>query len=118
MSEYESGGEFEGGIEVATEEKTDTKLTPMWNVILLNDEEHTYDYVVALIQEVFKKDQEEAFIITYKIDKTGQAICATVSQELAELYQEQVKGWGQDPIMVLNGKMSTGSIACVIEPAE
>lgn len=116
MSDYE--GETEGGIEVFTQEQTDTQLTPNWNVILLNDEEHTYDYVIALIQEVFKKDKEEAFVLTYKIDKTGSAICATCSRERAELYQQQVKAWGCDPIMLLSGKQSTGSIQCEIEPAE
>ena len=111
-------GTPEGGIEVFTQEQTDTKTTPMWNVILLNDEEHTYDYVMALIQEVFKKNKEDAFVITYKIDKTGSAICATCSREQAELYQQQVKSWGADPIMILSNKPSTGSIQCEIEPAE
>ena len=104
------------GIEI--KEETSTKTAPMWHVILLNDEEHTYQYVIALIQEVFKKEQEEAFQLTFKIDKEGQAICVTCSKERAELYQEQVKSWGVDPLMIFNGKMSTGSIACVIEPAE
>lgn len=116
MSNHE--GETQDGIEVFTQDQTDTKLTPNWNVILVNDEEHTYDYVIALIQEVFKKDKEEAFILTYKIDKTGSAICATCSRERAELYQQQVKAWGADPIMLLSHKKSTGSIQCEIEPAE
>lgn len=106
------------GIEIFTKEETESKVSPNWHVILLNDEEHTYQYVIALIQEVFKKSQEEAFELTFRIDKKGQAICATCSKERAELYQEQVKSWGVDPLMVMNGKMSTGSIACVIEPAE
>ena len=116
MSEYE--GSPEGGIEVFTQEQTDTKTTPMWNVILINDEEHTYDYVMALLQEVFKKEKEQAFVITYKVDKTGSAIVVTVPKERAELYQEQVKSWGADPIMLLSNKQSTGSIQCEIEPAE
>jgi ATP-dependent Clp protease adaptor protein ClpS len=108
----------EFGIETFTKTEEETKTLPMWHVIILNDEEHTYQYVISLIQEVFKLDKEKAFQLTFKIDKEGQAICATCSKERAELYQQQVKSWGIDPLMILSGKKSTGSIACVIEPAE
>jgi ATP-dependent Clp protease adaptor protein ClpS len=112
MSDYESSTSVE------TDVNTSQKIAPRWHVILLNDEEHTYEYVIALIQDVFKKEYEQAFSLTKKIDQEGQAICTTVSKERAELYQEQVKSWGADPLMLISGKMSTGAIACVIEPAD
>jgi ATP-dependent Clp protease adaptor protein ClpS len=98
------------------EPKVDEKIKtmPMWHVLILNDEEHSYPFVVHLLMEIFKHEQERAIQLTIKIDKEGQAIVATTTKEIAELRQEQVKAKGRDPLM---GERSTGPLACVIEPA-
>lgn len=114
MSDYTENG----GIQVDTYTDTDEELANRWQVILLNDEEHTYEYVIALIQEVFNKDFEEAFDLTHTIDKQGAAVVVTVPKEEAEKYQQKVKSWGADPSMIFSGKMSTGPIQCEIEPVE
>lgn len=112
MSDYESSES------IFTDTNTDTedKLTPRWQVILVNDEEHSYEFVIALIQEVFKKDFEEAFQLTKSVDMSGSAVITVCSKERAELYQQQVHAWGADPSMILTGRASTGPIQCSIEP--
>jgi ATP-dependent Clp protease adaptor protein ClpS len=99
------------------EPKIDEKVKslPLWKVIILNDEEHSYDFVVQLLMEVFSHNIDKAIQLTIEIDKEGQAIVDTTTKERAELKQDQVKSKGRDPRM---GARSTGPLKCVIEPAE
>lgn len=86
----------------------------LWHVVLLNDEEHTYEYVILMMQSLFGHTLEKAFEIAKKVDTDDRAICLTTHKELAELKQEQVHAFGKDPLMTT----SAGSMSCVIEPAD
>lgn len=86
----------------------------LWHVILLNDDHHTYEYVVLMMQSLFGHPIEKGVQIAKKVDTEGRAICMTTHMELAELKQEQVHGFGRDPLM----DSSEGSMSCVIEPAD
>lgn len=99
---------------VATQERTQTrtKQQPPWNVILLDDDFHTYEYVIRMMQSVFGHTLESAFRIAVQVDSTGRAVCATVHKELAELKQEQIHAFGRDPLM----STSAGSMSATIEP--
>lgn len=97
-----------------TEVDTNTRTVPNWNVIILNDDDHTYQYVIALLTTLFKMTVEKAFVCAAKIDEEGQCIVETTTKERAELKQEQVHGFGADPYI----GHSAGSMTCVIEPAE
>jgi ATP-dependent Clp protease adaptor protein ClpS len=108
--------ENETGVKI--EQNTNQKIAPRWQVILLDDNEHTYEYVIILAQKIFKRSYDEAFEIAKQVDKNGRAICAVCSKEKAELYQQLVKGFGADPLILFHGKTSTGSMGCVIEPLE
>ncbi len=92
-----------------------TKTMPPWNVIILNDEEHSFEYVIELLTQIFNHDQQSAINLTIQIDKEGRAIVDTTSRERAELKQEQVHAKGRDYRM---GNRSTGPLKCEIEPAE
>ena len=34
---------------------------PLWHVILLNDEDHTYDYVIEMLNAIFSHNIEKAY---------------------------------------------------------
>ena len=87
---------------------------PLWHVILLNDEEHTYDYVIEMLHSIFGHSVEQAFKMAKQVDENGRVIVATVHKELAELRQEQIHEYGPDPRI----KGSAGSMRAEIEPAE
>lgn len=95
--------------EVETVSDTSQKICPNWHVIFLNDDYHSFDFVIYVITTLFKKTFEEAFILTITIHKTGQGVITTCSKERALLYEEQVAG-------IKEGEK--GAIGCVIEPAE
>ena len=86
----------------------------MWHVVILDDDEHTYDYVIDLLVNVFGHTIEKAFSIAEAIDFEGRGICATLHLELAELKKEQVTGFGADPRL----DESAGPMFAVLEPAE
>jgi ATP-dependent Clp protease adaptor protein ClpS len=94
--------------------ETRTKRQPPYHVILLNDEEHTFEYVIELICKVFGHARTTAEELTLRVHLTGRAIVLTTHRELAELKREQVLAYGPDPRM----SISKGPIGCVIEAAE
>jgi len=79
----------------APEEKKPKKAKP-WAVIVMNDDEHTFQYVMELFQKVFHYDVAKCFKLADEIDKTGRAVVWSGSQEVAELKRDQIKGGGTD----------------------
>jgi ATP-dependent Clp protease adaptor protein ClpS len=92
---------------------TETKRQPPYNVIILNDEEHTFLYVIELLMKLFGHPQGTSFELTLKIHNTGRAVVYTTHKEKAELKRDQVLGYGPDPRMAI----SKGPLGCYIEPA-
>jgi len=97
-----------------TSPKDKTERPWLWNVVLIDDEEHTYDYVIEMMQELFAHDQTRAFKIAKTVDKDGRAVCLTTHKELAELKREQIQAFGRDKF--IDG--CAGAMTAVIEPAE
>jgi ATP-dependent Clp protease adaptor protein ClpS len=96
-----------------TLERPDTRPLPPWHVVLLDDNEHTYAYVIRMMQEVFGHGQERAFQIAREVDAQGRAICLTTHKEHAELKRDQILAFGKDHLIVA----CKGSMSAVIEPA-
>lgn len=87
---------------------------PRYHVILVNDDDHTVDYVVLMMQKLFGKKTEEGIKIAERVHKEGRAVVLTTTREHAELKQEQVHAFGPDPLI----PRCKGSMTCEIEPAE
>lgn len=118
--DHEPTGEGAGPVvttQTAPREKTDpetrTRRLPPYNVVVLNDEEHTFDYVIELLTKLFAHPLAAAVELTVRIDKTGRAVVYTTHKEKAELKRDQVLGYGADPRM----SISKGPLGCYIEPA-
>jgi ATP-dependent Clp protease adaptor protein ClpS len=97
-----------------TKKKNKTKKQPNYHVIIWNDEEHTYEYVIELLMVIFAHPVERAYQITREVDKAGKGIAFTTHMELAELKRDQILAYGADWRMP---KVSKGSIRATIEPA-
>ena len=97
--------------EVTTEQHT--RHLPPYNVVILNDEEHTFPYVIELLTKLFRHPLPTAEELTRRIDTTGRAIVYTTHKELAELKRDQVIAYGPDPRM----QESKGPLRCYVEPA-
>lgn len=104
-----------GGAGVETEAETDVRagLLPPYHVILLDDDHHSYDYVVEMLRAVFGFTKERAFLHACEVDESKRTILITTSKEHAELKRDQVHGYGPDPRI----RGCKGSMSAVIEPA-
>jgi ATP-dependent Clp protease adaptor protein ClpS len=99
--------------ELEFEEETRTRRQPPYHVILINDDDHTYDYVILMLQELFGHPVEKGFLLAQEVDKSGRAIVCTTSLERAELKQEQIHEYGPDPRI----PRCKGSMTAELEPA-
>jgi ATP-dependent Clp protease adaptor protein ClpS len=97
--------------EVTTDPQT--RRLPPYNVVILNDEEHTFPYVIELLIKLFRHPLPKAEELTLRIHTAGRAIVYTTHKELAELKRDQVIAYGPDPRM----KISKGPLRCYVEPA-
>jgi ATP-dependent Clp protease adaptor protein ClpS len=95
-------------------EKERTKRQPPYHVILLNDDDHTYEYVIVMLQVLFGHPREKGYQMAKEVDTSGRVIVLTTSKEHAELKQEQIHAFGPDPLL----PRSQGSMSAVIEAAE
>lgn len=97
--------------DVRTQKRED--LVPMFHVVLLDDDEHTYDYVVEMLTKIFCLSTEAAFQRAVEVDTTGRTIVLTCEREQAEFGRDQIHAYGADPRMAV----SKGSMSAVVEPA-
>ena len=84
-----------------------------WQVLLHNDEFHTFEFVIMLIMELFGHSLESAVQLTYTIHEEGRASVATCSKERAELYLEQIASKHER-----HGERDLGPLQASIEPVE
>jgi ATP-dependent Clp protease adaptor protein ClpS len=93
-------------------EKEKPKRQPRYHVILWNDDDHTYDYVVRMMKELFGHPTEKGFQIAKEVDSVGRAVCLTTTKEHAELKRDQIHAFGKDPLL----ERCQGSMSASIEP--
>lgn len=68
----ETEAEVEAGAE--TETGTESRTVRACKVILFNDEDHTYDYVVEMLAHACGLSREKAFRCAVEVDLTGRTI--------------------------------------------
>jgi ATP-dependent Clp protease adaptor protein ClpS len=100
---------------VKTKEKRQekTKRQPPYNVVLLNDDDHSYEYVIIMLQQLFGHPPEKGYQLAKEVDTTGRVIVLTTTMEHAELKRDQIHAFGPDPLI----ERCKGSMSATIEPA-
>ena len=88
------------------------KKQPRYHVILWDDSDHSYDYVVLMMKIVFRHPIETGFQIAKEVDSSGRAICLTTTMEHAELKRDQIHAFGKDELIA----RCKGSMSATIEP--
>lgn len=98
------------------EEEADVRvrLLPPYHVVLLNDDDHTFDYVIRMLKQLFGHPEEKGFQMADEVHRKGRVIVLTTSKEHAELKQDQIHAFGPDPLLA----RCKGSMTAEIEPAE
>lgn len=95
-----------------TREERQTRRIPPYNVILLNDDDHSMEFVVAVLSKVFSYKLERCFQLMLEAHTSGRAIVWTGTKEVAELKVEQVRTFHEQ-----RPGRDLGPLGCDIEPA-
>ena len=85
----------------------------MYHVVLLDDDDHTYDYVIEMVQRLFHFDRQTAYRMAVEVDTCGRVILLTTVRERAEFKRDQIHAYGADWRLA----RSAGSMSAEIEPA-
>ena len=92
--------------------ETKRKRQPRYNVILWNDDDHTYAYVIAMLMELFAHSAEKGYQHAKEVDTRGRAVVLTTTKEHAELKRDQITAYGKDRLI----HRCKGSMSATIEP--
>lgn len=94
--------------------KQKPRSLPPYNVILLDDNDHTFEYVIEMLKALFAHDETKGTKMAKTVHEEGRVIVLTTHRELAELKRDQIHAYGAD----MRVATCKGSMSAVIEPAE
>ena len=95
------------------ERKTEKpKQQPRYHVVLWNDDDHTYDYVIAMMPKLFAPSGGEGLTDCQGGGHARPGIVLTTTKEHAELKRDQIHAYGKDRDM----QSCKGSMSASIEP--
>ncbi len=112
MTENGSTTIIEPVIKREPEHQRRTKRQPRYHVILWDDDDHSYEYVVLMMRQLFCHSFEKGFKIAKSVDNAGRAVVLTTTREHAELKRDQIHAFGKDSLI----ERCKGSMSATIEP--
>ena len=106
--------ELDEATDTDSDSRTKSRRQPPYHVILWNDDDHTYQYVMLMLRKLFGHPLERGFQLARDVDLRGRAIVLTTTREHAELKRDQIHSFGKDGDV----KSCAGSMTATIEPVE
>ena len=94
-------------------EETKTRRIPPYNVVLENDDYHSFEFVMESLQKTFGYPQQKALLLTTEAHNQGRAVVWTGPKEVAELKLEQLQSFHE---VRVDGR-KFGPLGATIEPA-
>jgi ATP-dependent Clp protease adaptor protein ClpS len=88
-------------------------LVPLYRVVLLDDSDHTYDYVIEMLQKLFIFSLDQAYRHAEEVDRAGRTVLITCELREAEFARDQIQAYGPDWRL----PRSQGSMSAIVEPA-
>lgn len=83
------GVERQSGVMLA-EPKTKTRRPPMYKVILLNDDYTPMDFVVQVLEHIFRHPPETARAVMLEVHQKGAGLAGIYTRDVAETKVDQV----------------------------
>jgi len=87
---------------------------PLYRVVLLDDNDHTYDYVIEMLQRIFIFSLDQAYRHAEEVDRRGRTVLITCELAEAEFARDQIHAYGRDWRL----ERSQGAMSAVVEPAQ
>jgi len=94
---------------LAQNTKPKVKKPNRFQVLLLNDDYTTMEFVVEVIKRFFSKSEEAAQAIMLKIHLEGEGVCGTYSHDVAQTKVSQVTDFSrknEQPLMCVIRELS------------
>ena len=82
---------------------------PMFRVVLLNDDFTPMEFVILVLERVFRMPHERAVQVMLDVHQKGRGVCGVYSREVAETKTALVVEWARE---------SDHPLLCIAEPAE
>jgi ATP-dependent Clp protease adaptor protein ClpS len=100
---------------VRTREKetTKTRRVPPYNVILLNDDHHSMEFVIEVLCKALGYTVERSYQLMMQAHGSGRAVVWTGPKEVAELKADQIRTFHEKR----EDGREFGPLGCEIEPA-
>ncbi len=92
----------------------DSALEPLYHLVLLDDDQHTYAYVIEMLGKIFGYGREKSFALARIVDTAGRVVVETDSHERVTLDQGKIHGYGADPRI----PTSKGSMSAIVEAVD
>ncbi|RMF99788.1 MAG: ATP-dependent Clp protease adaptor ClpS [Planctomycetota bacterium] len=92
----------------------DRKPIPRYHVVLWNDDDHTFEYVIRMLKDLFGHPETLGFAMAQAVHLAGRCTVLTTTKEHAEFKRDQIHAYGPDPDVA----ECTGSMWATVEPAD
>jgi ATP-dependent Clp protease adaptor protein ClpS len=113
MSSEPSQPDLEVKTTTKPREQTRTRRVPPFNVILENDDHHSFEFVVDVLRKALGYATERAHQLTLQAHTSGRAVVWTGPREVAELKADQIRTFHE----TRTDGSQLGPLGCTIEPA-
>ncbi|NIP30819.1 MAG: ATP-dependent Clp protease adaptor ClpS [Candidatus Dadabacteria bacterium] len=100
------------GVDLLPEKEKTSTNSPNYNVVLLDDNDHTYDYVIEMLMDIFNHSKRKAFEMACEVDFKGRVIVFSSTKKIAEAKRDEILLYGADWRL----KRSKGPMSAIIEP--
>ena len=90
----ERHGQTDGAVRERVERKAQEPT--LYNVLLLNDDYTTMEFVMDILETLFQKSPAEAFRIMMHVHRNGRGLAGVYTYEVAETKVEQVASLASD----------------------
>ena len=94
--------------------ETDVAPEHLWRLVLLDDDDHSYEYVIEMLGAVFGYSREKSFALARIVDTQGRVTLMTGERADCEAKQSQVHAYGADPRI----PRCRGSMTAILEEAD
>src|ERR1044072_8132007 len=97
-----------------TEVQEPEQKVPLYKVVLLDDNDHTYDYVIEMLQKIFIFSLDQAYRHAEEVDRCGRTVLITCELREAEFARDQIHSYGPDWRL----QRSKGAMSAIVEPVQ
>ena len=86
----------------------------LWRLVLIDDDDHSYEYVIEMLGAIFGYGREKAFALARIVDTQGRVTLMTGERDACEANQARVHAYGADPRI----PQCRGSMTAIVEEAD